>query len=108
MTNLSRSDAATFPDAAGSSDRRAQVERERQERAAQREQEIAAQSSSFSAPDERIRLWEKLHALRLPSSATHRLLEVIATQTNLSIAQVRDEQQRRAALASGSLTGAPT
>lgn len=89
-------------------DRRAEAEREQQERAAIRHQEIAAQSSPLSGPEDRIRLWERLHGLRLPQSATHRLLRVIATQTNLSIAQVREEQDRRAAAACRSDVAAPT
>jgi hypothetical protein len=98
MANHSRSYGETAPVSAGSiADRRAQIEREQQERAAVRREEIAAQSSPYNEPAERIRLWEKLHALQLPRSAAHRLLHVIAAQTDLSIHQVREEQQRRAA-----------
>ena len=110
MANHSRSygEATPASGAGGIVDRRAQIEREQQERAAVRQQEIAAQSSPFSEPEERIRLWEKLHALQLPRSTSHRLLQVIAEQTNLSISQVREEQERRAAFAAGSLSGAST
>jgi hypothetical protein len=78
-------------------ERRAQIEHQNQERAAERQQQIALQSSPLSGPEERIRLWEKLHALNLPRSAQHKLLGVIAEQTNLSIQDVLDAQQRRAA-----------
>jgi hypothetical protein len=78
-------------------ERRAKVRREQDERAAERQQQIALQSSPLSDPDERIRLWEKLHALTLPRSAAHRLLHVIAAQTNLSIQEVGAAQQRRVA-----------
>jgi hypothetical protein len=78
-------------------DRRAQIEQQNQERAAERQQQIALQSSPLSGPEERIRLWEKLHALNLPRSSKHKLLGVIAEQTNLSIQDVLDAQQRRAA-----------
>jgi hypothetical protein len=37
-----------------------------------------------------------LHALNLPVSSTHRLVRVIATQTELSVQQVQEEQRRRA------------
>lgn len=84
-------------------ERRAQIEHQQQERAAERQQQIALQSSSLSAPEERIQLWEKLHALRLPRSATHQLVRVIASQTNLSIEQVVEAQQRRAAFAAGTV-----
>jgi hypothetical protein len=94
--------------AGGVVDRRAEVERQQQERAAERQQQIAAQSSELHAPEERIRLWEKLHALPLPRSATHKLLHVIAQQTRLSIQQVREEQQRRASLSGQSLIDAAT
>jgi len=44
---------------------------------------------------ERIQIWERLHALRLPRAPDHVLVQVIARQTRLSIGQVQDEQQRR-------------
>lgn len=78
-------------------DRRAQIERHQREHAAERQQQIALQSSPFSAPEERIELWEKLHALKLPKSATHKLVRVIAEQTELTMQQVLEIQQRRAA-----------
>lgn len=78
-------------------DRRAQIKQQNQERAAERQQQITLQSSPLSAAEERIRLWEKLHALDLPRSSKHKLLRVIAEQTNLSIQDILDAQQRRAA-----------
>lgn len=85
-------------------ERRVQIERQNQERAAERQQQIALQSSPLSRPEERIRLWEKLHALNLPRSSKHKLLRLIAEQTNLSIQDVLDAQQRRAAPLITSLT----
>ena len=82
-------------------ERRAHIEKQQQERAAERQQQIALQSSPHCGPEERIQLWEKLHALQLPRSATHKLVRVIAEQTNLSIEQVLEAQQRRAASAAG-------
>src|SRR4051794_33422151 len=78
-------------------DQRAAVQREESERAAEREKQIQEQASPFKEPHERILLWEQLHDVRLPRSATHRLIRVIAAQTQLSIQQVREEQQRRVA-----------
>jgi hypothetical protein len=78
-------------------DRRAEIERRQQERAVERQEQIALQSSPFSNPEERVRQWEKLHALRLPQSATHNLVRVIAAQTDLSLQQILEVQQRRAA-----------
>jgi hypothetical protein len=86
-------------------ERRAQIEHQNQERAAERQQQIALQSSPLSGPEERIRLWEKLHALNLPRSAQHKLLGVIAEQTNLSIQDILDAQQRRAAPVGTSVMG---
>lgn len=85
-------------------ERRAQIEHQNQERAAERQQQIALQSSPLSGPEERIRLWEKLHALNLPRSAQHKLLGVIAEQTNLSIQDILDAQQRRVAPVVRSIT----
>ena len=78
------------------SDRRAAVQREEAERAAERKEQIASQSSPLNSPADRIRIWERLHALPLPTSSTHRLVRVIATQTELSVQQVQEEQRRRA------------
>jgi hypothetical protein len=86
-------------------ERRAQIEHQNQERAAERQQQLALQSSPLSGPEERIRLWEKLHALNLPRSAQHKLLGVIAEQTNLSIQDILDAQQRRAAPVGTSVMG---
>lgn len=74
-------------------DRRAQAEHEQQQRIVERQQQIALQSSPLSSAEERIRLWEKLHALTLPRSPTHKLLRVIAAQTELSLDQVLEVQR---------------
>ena len=76
-------------------ERRAAVLREEQERAEARRREIEEQSSVNHLPSERIRIWERLHALRLPVSESHPLVAVIAEQTHLSIKDVRQEQQER-------------
>jgi hypothetical protein len=76
-------------------DRRAQVAHEQQERMAERQQQMALLSSPFSSADERIRLWERLHELALPRSPTHKLLSIIAQQTELVLAQVLEVQQQR-------------
>lgn len=79
-----------------SADRRAAVQREQQERAAERAKELASQTSPLNEPQERIRIWERLHGLNLPRASTHKLIRVIATQTDLTVQQVQDEQRRRA------------
>jgi hypothetical protein len=67
-----------------------------EERAALRTSELAAQASLANDAEERIRIWERLHAVRLPRSSCHVLVNVIATQTRLTIGQVHAEQLRRA------------
>ncbi len=78
-------------------DRRAQLDHEQEQRMAERQQQIALQSSPLSSAEDRIRLWEKLHALTLPQSPTHKLLRIIAAQTDLHLEQVLEIQRHRAA-----------
>jgi hypothetical protein len=78
-------------------DRKAAAVREAEERATERAQKIAAQSSPFSTPHQRIVLWERLHGLNLPVSPGHKLVTVIAHQTDLTVREVQEEQLRRAA-----------
>ena len=78
-------------------ERREAAERRRLQQLAERSRSIAAQSAPEHDPRRRIELWEHLHAMYLPRSANHRLVNVIAQQTALSVEQVRAEQQRRAA-----------
>ena len=87
----------------GVADFRLQVQRAEQERVALRESELEAQVSPIKDARERIEIWERLHALRLPRAQNHSLINVIATQTQLTIEQVREEQSRRA-VATGSVT----
>ncbi len=91
--------------AGSTADRRAAVQREQQERAAERQKELASQTSPMNGPADRIRIWERLHGLNLPRAASHKLVRVIAVQTELTVQQVQDEQQRRAGTI-GSLEGA--
>jgi len=70
---------------------------EEYERIEKRRQELAEQCSNLNPPDVRIRMWEKVHQLRLPSNPTHPILDVIAVSTRLTLAEVREEQRARAA-----------
>ena len=70
---------------------------EESERAEKRRQELAEQRSALNPPDVRIRAWEKVHQLRLPSDPAHPVLLVIAVSTGLTLADVREEQRMRAA-----------
>ena len=67
------------------------------ERAEKRRQDLAEQRSDLNPPDVRIRTWERIHELRMPSDPTHPILDVIAVSTRLTLEEVRDEQRTRAA-----------
>jgi hypothetical protein len=85
----------TYPPTTSAEHRR-KVREAEQERAALRADELATQISPMKDAEERIRIWERLHALRLPRSSSHVLVRVIATQTHLTTGQVNEEQRRRA------------
>lgn len=72
------------------------VAHEEFERAEKRRQELAEQRSDLNPPDVRIRTWERIHALRLPSDPAHPILDVIAISTRLTLEEVREEQRSRA------------
>jgi hypothetical protein len=76
-------------------DYRERLVREERERAEKRRLELADQRSSLNPPEMRIRTWEKLHALRLPTDPNHPILDVIAIATRLTLAEVQEEQRRR-------------
>jgi hypothetical protein len=75
---------------------RARSELEEEERAYQRRLELAVQRSEMNPPDVRIRAWEKLHGLRLPSDPAHPILNVIAVGTRLTLVEIHAEQSARA------------
>ena len=67
------------------------------ERAEKRRQELAEQRSELNPPGVRIRTWERIHQLRMPSDPAHPILDVIAVSTRLTLEEVREEQRARAA-----------
>lgn len=79
-----------------SMDFRARMLSRQAETAARRQLGLAEQCSARNSAEERIRIWERLHAITLPREADHRLIEVIAGDTGLTGTDVRDEQLRRA------------
>jgi hypothetical protein len=71
---------------------------EAQARLEHRRLEIAEQTLEQNLAGARIRAWEKVHALRLPSDPEHLILDQIALTTRLSLPQIHEEQRiRRAA-----------
>lgn len=65
------------------------------EAAERRQQQIDEQSSPLNSPSVRIRAWERLHQIDLPSDPAHRLVGMIAANTGLTPDEVRAEQRLR-------------
>jgi hypothetical protein len=78
---------------------------EEYERAEKRRHELAEMRSTLNAPEVRIRTWERVHQLRLPSDPEHPVLDVIAVSTRLTLAEVQEEQRTRAARAANKNRG---
>jgi hypothetical protein len=78
-------------------DFRARLVHQQAEAAERRRLDLADQSSRLKTPEERIRIWERIHEVNLPRDTAHRLLDIIAANTGLTGADVREEQDRRAA-----------
>ena len=66
---------------------------------------LAEQRLAANPPDVRIRAWEKLHGLQIPSNAYHPVLLVISQDTGLTLEQVRQEQRALCARRSGPRSG---
>jgi hypothetical protein len=66
-----------------------------EERVRERTRQYEELRSEFNSAQVRIRAWEKMHGLRLPTSPDHPILEVIASATGVSLAVLREEQQTR-------------
>lgn len=79
-------------------DFRARLIHQQAEAAERRRLDLADQSSRLKTAEERIRIWERVHEVILPKDSAHRLVEIIATNTGLTAADVREEQQRRVAV----------
>ena len=79
-------------------DFRARLVHQQAEAAERRRLDLAEQSSRLKTAEERIRIWERIHEVTLPRDPRHRLVDIIATNTGLTDADVREEQQRRATL----------
>ena len=69
------------------------------ERTEKRRQELAEQRSDLNPPEVRIRTWERIHQLRMPSDPAHPILDVIAVSTRWTLEEVREEHRTRAARA---------
>jgi hypothetical protein len=87
----------TFRDAEILSDYRQRRALEERDRAELKRAELAEQYSALNSVDLRIRAWEKVHGLRMPSDPKHPALQAIATATQLALADVLNEQGLRSA-----------
>ena len=67
------------------------------ERAELKRVNLAEQHASLNSADLRIRAWERVHQLRMPSDPLHPALDAIAAATQLTLADVRNEQRLRSA-----------
>jgi hypothetical protein len=83
----------TTPD--GLLDHRARVERAAREAAERREQALIGQRSPGNTPEARVVIWERLHQVRMPKDPAHPILVLIAKQTGMQIADVREVQAQR-------------
>jgi hypothetical protein len=70
---------------------------EERERAELKRMELEAQCSPSSSADLRIRAWENVHRLTMPSNPNHPVLIAIATATQLTLVDVQNEQRLRSA-----------
>src|SRR6204780_1719512 len=77
-------------------DYRARIAHQQAEAARRRQEELEEQSSTLKTPDTRIRIWERLHEVGRPRSPSHRLVDIIAANTGLTVEEVRDESGLRA------------
>jgi len=77
-------------------DYRARAERAAREAAERREQALVDQRSPDNTCEARVRIWERLHQVRLPKDPAHTILALIARQTGMKLADVQEVQRQRA------------
>lgn len=77
-------------------DHRARFERDQFEAAERRAQALSDQCSPVNTPEARVRIWERLHQVRLPRDPGHAILKLVARETQLELEQVLDVQRQRA------------
>ena len=68
---------------------------EERDRADLKRADQAEQCSVLNSADLRIRAWEKVHQLRMPSDPQHPALGAIAVATQLTLADIQNEQRLR-------------
>jgi hypothetical protein len=78
-------------------DHQARFERQQLEAAQRREQALQEQCSPVNTAEQRVRIWERLHQVRMPKDPAHAILAVIARQTSLQLTDVQEVQRSRVA-----------
>lgn len=81
-------------------DPRTRAELLRLEAVERRDQALLAQRSPGNSPQERVRIWERLHQVRLPRDPAHAILPQVAESTGLQLSEVLEVQRLRAQPAS--------
>src|SRR5579862_8969460 len=76
-------------------DHRERLAAEEEERLKQRARQFEELRAEFNSVPVRIRAWEKMHGLRLPTSPAHPILDVISSVTGIPLAALREEQLAR-------------
>ncbi len=76
-------------------DHRERLALEEEERTRKRTSQLEELRSEVISVPLRIRAWEKMHGLRLPSDPAHPILHVIASTTGISLEHLQEEQQAR-------------
>jgi len=92
--------ASTYPDRHFTAlellaDHRERLALEEKERLRKRTSQFEELRSEVNSVPARVRAWEKMHGLRLPSDPAHPILRVIASDTGISLGCLREEQQAR-------------
>ena len=77
-------------------DSHARLELARLEAAERRAQALFEQSSPANSPETRVRVWEKLHQVRLPRDPGHAVLVIVAQQTGMDLSEIQEVQRQRA------------
>jgi hypothetical protein len=77
-------------------DHRARLEQMQFEAAARRDRALIDKRSPENSPEVRVRIWERLHQVRLPKDPAHPVMARVAEVTGLDLAEVLEVQRFRA------------
>lgn len=77
-------------------DHRARAERARLEAEQHRQRALTDQRDPANTAESRVRIWERLHQVRLPKDPAHAILATVARETELALSAVLEVQRLRA------------